>query len=218
MAPKPVTIGWVTYRTKTAATAAVRAFMNSAELDAPLSGSDAEFAAALLEKHPHSADKIGCGVDHFLVRLNRFVGKANRGLWIKRVDGTEIDFSWVECLTPSTHEQRVKNAMRAAVQDDMLAFKTAAFEGRSFVECSMSGVRVEFTMADVHHVAPFLEIAREFADGDWESIKVDVGKEAAQIGDRFVDSEVEQRWIVFHRSRATLQIVHRTNHQSLPRT
>lgn len=212
---KPVTIGETTYKTTAAATTAVREFMASVELGLPLSGDAAEFAVALLERHPNRDEKVGVGVESIIVRINHIHGSRNRGLWINRIDGSEVDFSWVECLKPTTHRQKVINALRFAIQADMYRFKREAFSGRDLVECYLTGVMVRLGGADVHHDPPFLELAEAFTGGRWDRIEVCVGGAEVQIGDRLVDLNLCDRWIAYHREKARLYITDRDAHRRL---
>lgn len=51
----------------------------------------------LLVYHPHSEDKIGCGIDCIMVdRHPRF--RNSRCLFVVRTDGVFIDFSYQKCL------------------------------------------------------------------------------------------------------------------------
>lgn len=212
---RQLTIGDMTFNTATSARDFIRTFMNNAEVDTPLTNDDERFVLALLGRHPHSTEKIGSGIEYFVVRINRFVGRANRGLWIKRTDGSEIDFSWVECLKPSTHEYRVKNAMRSAIQDDVFEFKRITFNGRSTVDCKITGLPVAFADADVHHVPSFVELVERFTGRDYAGIEVDAGKCEAQIGDRLVDDAYRDKWVEYHKQTAGLFIVDRAAHQKL---
>lgn len=214
----PITIGDATYPRKKDAEAAVRAMVNSAPLETPLTDGNAAFVRGLLARHPHIAEKTGSGVQHFFVRINRVVGRANRGLWIQRTDGTEIDFSWWECLRPSSHRQRVLNAMRAAIQPDMLRFKREAFSNADPPVCALTGEPIAFDACDVHHDPPFLDLVDRFLCGDYDAVRVDVGKTACQFGDRLADDDIRQAWTEYHRHHATLHLVSRDAHQRLTRS
>ncbi|XP_058221115.1 protein DCL homolog, chloroplastic [Rhododendron vialii] len=51
----------------------------------------------LLSYHPHSLDKIGCGLDSIMVdRHPQFI--CSRCLFVVRIDGGWIDFSYQKCL------------------------------------------------------------------------------------------------------------------------
>lgn len=213
---KGIVIGQVKFDTKKAAVEFIRDFISKQPLETPLSVVSTIFVANLLEKHCHCAEKIGEGIHYFFVRVNEFHGRKNRGFWIKRIDGSEIDFSWVECLNPSTHKSRVLNALRAAVHADVYAVKErASAAGAGLIKCELSGEVLCTNQIDVHHATPFIELASQFVGESWDSIQVDCGKEAGQIGDRLVCDDLKSRWIDFHNRNAVLQLVSRKVHQSL---
>ncbi|PKA49901.1 Protein DCL, chloroplastic [Apostasia shenzhenica] len=56
-----------------------------------------EVVEKLLAYHPHSDDKVGCGIDSIMVdRHPRF--RNSRCLFVVRIDGVWIDFSYQKCL------------------------------------------------------------------------------------------------------------------------
>jgi Protein of unknown function (DUF3223) len=55
---------------------------------------------ALLKRHPDYAEKVGPGVNHFLVNENREYAQITRSFWIVRNDDTVDDVSFYECITP----------------------------------------------------------------------------------------------------------------------
>ncbi|XP_057469111.1 protein DCL homolog, chloroplastic-like [Actinidia eriantha] len=83
----------------------------------------AEDERAVVEKllvyHPHSEDKIGCGLDSIIVdRHPEF--RCSRCLFVVRTDGGWIDFSYHECLRayirrkyPSCAERFIKTTLNA---------------------------------------------------------------------------------------------------------
>ena len=216
MSAKPVTIAGKTFPRKKDATEAIRAMVNGADLESPFAEPEHSFCLSLLTKHPHAAEKAGVGVDAFFVRENKIHGRTTRGLWARRKDGSEIDFSWVECLTPSTHRQRVLNAMRAAVQKDVYDAKCSIFVVSNTCNCWLTGKPISFADAEIHHHDPtFLELADKFVEckSGYESIVVDVGKFAAQFGDFIVDDDLRAEWVEFHQIHATMDVVDRCAHR-----
>ncbi|XP_008813811.2 protein DCL homolog, chloroplastic [Phoenix dactylifera] len=76
---------------------------------------DAEDEKAIVEKllpyHPHSEDKIGCGLDSIMVdRHPQF--RNSRCLFVVRTDGVWIDFSYQKCLRAYIREKYPSHAER----------------------------------------------------------------------------------------------------------
>ncbi|MEY9886680.1 hypothetical protein ABIA31_000306 [Catenulispora sp. MAP5-51] len=125
MVAKPVIIGDVYFPRKGDAQQACRDLLYryppGSVIDDP---PDEAFLHDLLELHQDAAGKRGVGIDHFEVRLTEEFHQP--GFFIIRVDGTVTDFSFLRCLTPATHRDRVLTAMRRAVKDQVVAFKQEA--------------------------------------------------------------------------------------------
>ncbi|XP_010943194.1 protein DCL homolog, chloroplastic [Elaeis guineensis] len=65
----------------------------------------------LLAYHPHSEDKIGCGLDSIMVdRHPQF--RNSRCLFVVRTDGVWIDFSYQKCLRAYIREKYPSHAER----------------------------------------------------------------------------------------------------------
>ncbi|CAN6583172.1 unnamed protein product [Malus baccata var. baccata] len=65
----------------------------------------------LLAHHPHSEDKIGCGIDSIMVdRHPQF--KHSRCLFVIRTDGVWIDFSYQKCLRAYIQDKYPSHADR----------------------------------------------------------------------------------------------------------
>ncbi|PRQ27768.1 hypothetical protein RchiOBHm_Chr6g0308801 [Rosa chinensis] len=65
----------------------------------------------LLAYHPHSEDKIGCGIDSIMVdRHPQF--KHSRCLFVIRTDGVWIDFSYQKCLRAYIRDKYPTHAER----------------------------------------------------------------------------------------------------------
>lgn len=62
--------------------------------------SDAHAAelASLLQRHPESAEKIGCGIDYFEVQSADYSSQCFR---VVRTDGTWARFSYHACVAPN---------------------------------------------------------------------------------------------------------------------
>ena len=107
--------GW-----KTAARDRVRRIIAAAP-DGPVTGDDGAFLAGLLARHPCAAEKTGPGLA--FISVGPVPGYPSRGLFAHRADGTWTDFSWRECITPASHPDQVRKAMRAAVAGQILDYR-----------------------------------------------------------------------------------------------
>ena len=190
---------------------------------------DPEHIAVLTEIvsiHPHAADKIGSGIDHFTIEQmagapGQTVSTDAIGFTIHRVDGSRVDFSYVEAIYPSDQKRRVTSALKSAVDDIRLAFRDSRFasgSASSDVSGELFGSRAE---ASVIYMEPaFSQLAYRFAEreGGWNAINVDAGTNTAQIGDVLVDPAVRERWRDFFRLHARPILATRSEGARRPRT
>ncbi|KAG2666270.1 hypothetical protein I3760_15G050200 [Carya illinoinensis] len=65
----------------------------------------------LLAYHPHSEDKIGCGLDSIMVDRHPTF-KSSRCLFVIRTDGGWIDFSYLKCLQAYIRDKYPSHAER----------------------------------------------------------------------------------------------------------
>jgi hypothetical protein len=120
---------------------------------------DEQFLRDLVELHPNKSEKIGVGIDRFEVRL--ILGQY--GFWIKRVDGSYMDFSFYSCLNMKTKEKdKVINAMRKAISNQTFPIRENAINMK--LRCPISGEVLTSVNCHVDHEFPkFIEIANSFA-------------------------------------------------------
>ena len=89
------------------------------EFDTELNNADFKFMCKLIERHPEADDKIGCGIKSIVVRPNM----GTRAFWIKRIDGTEIDVSYLKSVSQPSLLAVCKKAARCTVRNQILDYK-----------------------------------------------------------------------------------------------
>lgn len=199
----------------------LRKILHSYPFYQPLNESDTRFLYALVEGyHPSAEIKIGPGVARLEIRQNQ-IYRQNREFWIIRTDGTETDFSFMECLRPSKRIDKFKNACRAAISPFMARIKQDYWAGRASAICPLTGAAMTFDDSHVHHAGAndFAAIVEAFIahEGlDLEAVELS-GATDSVIGDRFIDLELERRFVDFHNSRADLQVVSKFGNLSTAR-
>ncbi|MDN5750191.1 MAG: DCL family protein [Pseudonocardia sp.] len=204
-------LGSHTYPSKSVALAEFRSILNGTALDEPLSASAAGMIQLLLRDgyHPEAAEKIGPGIEGVVVRINAY---GTRGFWLRRLDGTEVDFSYLVALNgaPSV-EQGVRIALREEINDQIVTFfdTQTADLARGRVVCELCVTVVGSNGIQVDHAAPtFIELASRFADslGGWDVIGVEC---VGPTGRRLADRNHARVWWEFHRQTARLRLVHK---------
>ncbi|MCP3379995.1 DCL family protein [Bradyrhizobium sp. CCGUVB4N] len=191
---------------------------------------DHDDLVALLERYDaviiDGPTKIGRGIDYFFRRQNAGQGFSTPGFWVRRVDGSETDFSYIQAVKgqPKSDAQEFYDACRAAVAADLLAAKkrhfTAFADSTGRVPCDLTGELLAFPDAHLDHAYPtFGQLVITFrAARGWQhgapkgtlTLPAD-----AQTTSTFVDSAVAQAFRLFHHGAATLRIVARHRNLSM---
>jgi len=83
----------------------------------------------LIKNHPNCDDKKGNGIDYFYIEPNPMAKKYYQTI-IKRLDGSETDFSWVLCcqFKERTASDDLLRSMRTAIKDDIIKYKQNQFQ------------------------------------------------------------------------------------------
>ena len=172
-----------------------------------LSADDEMFMRGVLKLHVDAEEKHGAGIKNLWVRPDDW-GK--QCFEIERVDGTRTDFSFIACVSYGSAESDLKQAMRATIRYQILAFKRDAFGNKTHLTCPVTGETVTQETCHIDHETPgFDVIASLWLQG--------TGLDLAQIalsgfGDGemtkwIVDDDIRERWQTFHLEHAKLRVV-----------
>lgn len=180
---------------------------------------DESFVMGLLARHRSAAQKIGAGVQRVEVRV--VAPYKTHGFYIVRVDGTGTDFSYKECLTPSTPMQKFVAACRTAVLAQRNAVRDAAFADSRLIKCPITGEPITRETGHVDHPAPwtFDAIVEAFV----QSNSIDVATvPLAGGGDNetqqsFANEGMTHAFGAFHKERAKMRVVSRRANLSVLR-
>jgi hypothetical protein len=201
------------FATKKDLLARVREILHSYKDGQALNMFDFAFIRDLLNNHPQAEQKIGCGISSIFVKQNP-VFHGNRGFWITRDDDTQTDFSFMECLSPSSPKRKVLSAFRAAVEPFTFAFKQQFFDSRpdGTAICDYNGQALTFVGSHVDHKPPntFEKIFNDFIgseDLDIAKIELLGGAQDNVIQDQIADPTIKERWITFHNQQAELRVI-----------
>lgn len=174
------------------------------------------FLQDLLKLHPRSEKKRGVGIRGFRVAADSQMGVC---FWVDRIDGTSTDFSFNECLSGGNRWADFRAAARKAVLDQVLDFKMKNLVYGE-TRCAASGALLEPGSTHVDHEAPrtFEVLLDEFLTEtglDWNSVRVSSGVDGSTVKE-FLDSRLRESWSQFHRERAVLRLVTRTENLGGP--
>jgi len=179
----------------------------------------------VLDLHPDAADKIGAGVSYFFVGLTRDGDKFNvrpdaTGIWIKRIDGSEVDFSYRTCINNHTEESDAKEGLRLAIEGRRMSFREERINAGTFASDISGTVFAEREDGFVIHENPsWGQLTFRFAEseGGWSHILVHSGAGGVQIGSHLMDEGVHARWLDFYDKHAQRRLATASESASRPR-
>jgi hypothetical protein len=167
-----------------------------------------------IQLHPKKDEKIGVGIDYFFVQPSKWNGK-QFNFMIKRIDGSQVDFSYINCLKK---DKTVKNhwnqIFREIITPQTDAFRQKAFEnvgvGDKFV-CSHTNLKFSKRNAHVDHIFPltFDSIYKEFISiNNLDLSKIELTKDKGTSETiKIVDAKLREDFYNFHAERCVLRIV-----------
>jgi hypothetical protein len=164
-----------------------------------------QFLYDLLQNHTEKEDKIGVGIDHFEIMRHHIF---KQPYWIiHHIDGTFIDASYNHCCEfkerPTAY--LLNSAMRYAVKEMTINYKTS----QSILICNIcSNSTLEYHDYHTDHIIPFVELHTQFMKDNTLPIPSIFNDSAHDIACfRPEDNEFETKWVIFHNTNATLQIL-----------
>lgn len=165
------------------------------------------FLCDLFGRHPHAAQKIGQGIDAILVRP--VPPYNNLGFYLRRVDGSETDISFRQCVSARTDDADLYGALRRAVDDQVIAFKNESFDGKFTLLCPYTGEMLFPTHCHVDHRPPktFKALADRWIKlvGGHDRVRIASGD--GDVGSRLIDGGQLVSWRSYHGGQADLRIV-----------
>jgi hypothetical protein len=152
-----------------------------------------EFLNELIKNHPDYDLKKGKGILDFFIKMTEW---GTKGFWIKRVDGSETDFSYKQCLTPRTYIQEIKTACRNAIEKDIISQKIEGFIAH-------------------HKEIPFIEIFNLWIKNkNPKELELEETKDN-QVKIKFKDINTSEDFRKFHNSIAKIELVSEEEHNQI---
>lgn len=151
-----------------------------------------KFLFELLKNHPNYDLKMGCGISNFFIKKTQW---NNNGFYIKRIDGTETDFSYLACLNPKSKMQNIKTACRSAISEDMMKISR-----RGYI---------------AHHEVLFIDIFNLWIkDKNIDEIELN-GTSDNCVVTRFIDKKLSDDFRCFHNSISKIKEVTLDEHKKI---
>ena len=160
----------------------------------------ADLLTALAREHSEAVDKIGAGIEYWVVASNKDLGYTSKGFRTKQRGRDDlVRFSYTDVLRPPKQRAMVAEALTQEALDITRRFRTEAFANGP-VQCALTGKLIpEKTMADaVHLTPPRGQLHAAFLESEgltYES--VELVKHPVESGYRLVDRQLAERWRTF---------------------
>jgi hypothetical protein len=216
-------IGNKSFNNKASLILFIKGILNKYDLNACVNNDDLSFLKFLLTLHPDYLVKVGCGVKAIKIKLDGHWGKT-RCFHILRIDGTETDFSYLNCINNSASKEPLKmfkEAARTAIAEQVVTYlinyikRTIDSNGK--VICEKTRTKILRQEAVVDHTPPitFDKIVMDFL----EVKKLDLQQiEYHGFGDneynkRFKDEKLAKEFSEYHKRIAKLRVI--SKHQNL---
>ena len=163
---------------------------------------------ALLREHPEAAEKIGPGIEHWVVCSNGDLGYSGKGFRVKQVGSNElVEFGYGKVISPPSHLGRVAEALTQEAISITRQVRTDAFQNGP-VECVDTGAIItEKKDAEAVHRSPVrAELHRQFLASEGLTYEA-VALAPARSGWQLADRELAGRWCDFQRARIDGMVV-----------
>lgn len=166
-----------------------------------------DYIYSILESHPESKQKIGCGVKNIWIKKTIY---KNNGFFIERTDGTSTDFSYYRCLYGNNRKLNIQSAFRSAIRQQIYDFKINAFKNNPILFCPITEKEVSLKNCHVDHEEPtFKELLENFVEvKDIDLNKLEIGgiNKDNSMNNFIVDYKIRRDWEEYHKRNAQLRI------------
>ena len=204
-----VTVGSLVFPSKKAAKEFFRTIRDAYSDSEPIGGEHEIYLHSLIACHPEAEDKIGTGIAGFTVERDEEF-RTTRHFVINRKNGTRTDFSFHACIDGRNIRRDILEALRRAVEDQIIAFRTRTFSKGS-VRCPFLNEDLSSSDCHVDHIAPgtFIKLVEGWmldTGFTFDSISI-TSPGDNQIVTRMTDTDQMHSWQEYHLQNAQLRIV-----------
>lgn len=177
-----------------------------------LSSEHFDFMMDLLLHHPWKEQKIGDGIENVSVMVSPEWG--TRCFCLRRKDGSVTDFSFKECLSPSTLIKDFKKACRAIIDSCMRDYKQEYYNKHQkddkTIICPVLHIPIDKEDAEVDHKPPktFDFLVKKFMDENEIEIKKDIFEDHEDLDTVIkLKSDFGDKWFCFHDQNSDLRVI-----------
>lgn len=174
-----------------------------------LSKDDADWFIDLVRQlHPYPKSKLHKPVVGVEVYVR--YGVANNNLRFVYEDGTSCPFSWNKCCKgkASSDITSIKNALRCAINDQVVQCLDETFTGRFLIVCPVTGRLLDRNSVHVDHAPPaFADIVAMWVRREGIQLSDINLVDDSQGGQVMAEGYQKESWRGFHKKHARLRVV-----------
>jgi len=218
-----INIGDKTFKTKAESKEFIKTILNKYELLTPIDTIDFQFISELLKRHPEYERKVGSGINVIVIKMDGNWGKT-RCFHIQRTDGTETDFSYINCIDNDTSREPMrmfKQSARSAIEEQIVShlsrYLNRNIDSNNNVICQKSLKEIHRDQATVDHTPPitFDKILTDFLlINSIEPSQIEyIGFGDNEYNKQFRDEKIRIEFADYHRQVAKLRVISR--HENL---
>jgi predicted 3-demethylubiquinone-9 3-methyltransferase (glyoxalase superfamily) len=205
------------YPTREAARQAISALLHGTPLGQTLDPPAERLLRSLIARHPSASAKIGPGIAWISVQATPGFGQ-RPCFMIHRVDGTEIDVSYRQCLRPSTQREDVAWCARQLISAQIVAYKARSTRDDGRRVCALTGQVLAAEDVEIDHQPPatFQHLWHTFlAEHAWTEDALWCAPRRGGIGHELMPTNVACAWQAYHARYAVLRPLSRQAHRAL---
>lgn len=207
---KPVVLASLTFPSQTKAKAFFREIRDRYEDGERVSDEDSRYLHDLIAIHPEAETKIGCGISHFSVGTEtRF--RRTRHFMIYRTDGTSTDVSFKSPIEGRNPRRDRLEALRRAIEDQILEFRRKAFDSEERILCPLRGVPITPKSYHIDHEPPviFVRLVDQWLElqaMELEDLEITPPTDNQIVTEMTNEVQISS-WRNFHKERAKLRLL-----------
>lgn len=212
-----------TFQTKAEFKDFVKVILNKYEINKAIGTADLQFISELLKRHPEYDKKVGNGIKAIVIKMDGNWGKT-RCFHIQRIDGTETDFSYINCIDNDTSREPMRmfrHSARSAVSDQIIShlsnYISRNKDSNDNVICQKSQTKINKEQATVDHIPPitFDRIVTDFLSlKNIEPSQIDyIGFGDNEYNKEFKEESMRIEFSNYHRQVAKLRVI--SKHENL---
>ena len=213
-----VTVGSLMFPTISKAINFYKGIRDQYENGECISETHQKYLIDLVAIHHDSKVKVGRGISHFTVELDSEF-RRTRHFMIHRKDGSQTDVSFHSAIKGPNRRRDLLEALRRAVEDQIVNFKLNEFSLELELTCPLTGEVLDFKNCHVHHESPMTFIRLV---GKWlkqESLDLNeveiTPSEDNQIVNKMTNQSQLESWEQFHKEASTLRLLSKLGNLSV---